>query len=280
MSALNSTPLGQPSAFTSTYTPSLLCALNRSDARNELTDDHGLMSSDTLPFKGEDVWTGYELSWLNGSGKPEIAGLRVRVPCTSTCLVESKSLKLYLNSFSQTRFQQKTEVLQTIDQDLSLAFRAPVMVELLDLTTLVAAPASAPGMCLDNLDVRIDTYNPDPTLLVVDGEGQTELRESMHTNLFRSVCPVTGQPDWGTILIECLGPPIDRASLLKYLVSYREHAAFHESVIEQIYLDMAACCKPRELTVQGRFVRRGGLDINPFRSNVESQAPVLRLARQ
>lgn len=264
--------LGQHSDYVDTYTPSLLHSIARADSRASV----GLQEAN---FLGEDLWTGYEFSWLGPRGQPEVAGLRIRVPVNSPALVESKSMKLYLMSFAQTRFESRVDVLKTLDQDMALAFRAPVMVELLDLPTLSGAPAQLPGRSLDSADVRCTVYERDPDLLL-DSPSDVQVREVVYTDVFRSLCPVTGQPDWASILIEYHGDPIDDAALLRYLVSYRTHPGFHETTIELIYADLLEKYQPLELSVYGRFLRRGGLDINPYRSSHAGIAPAFRLARQ
>ena len=254
------------------YTPSLLFPIARAEARAQL-------ESQSAVFVGEDVWTGYEFSWLDLQGKPHVSGLRLRVAAASPAIVESKSMKLYLASFAQTKFETQSEVLNTLDQDLSLAFRAPVQVELLTLAQMSQVVPQMPGRCLDELDVAFLKYEPHPDYLAV-AASQTEVHESLHTHLFRSVCPVTGQPDWASIAIDYRGLALDDVGLLRYLVSYRAHAGFHEAVIEQIFCDIVERCAPQSLSVYGRFQRRGGLDINPFRSTHEASAPLYRLARQ
>ncbi|MEE8245614.1 MAG: NADPH-dependent 7-cyano-7-deazaguanine reductase QueF [Pseudomonadales bacterium] len=266
-------PLGKEVGYTSTYTPSLLRGIPRSELRSSM----GV--KDPLPFRGEDVWNGYEMSWLDSQGKPQVSGLRLHVPCTSAAVIESKSMKLYLNSLSETKFGQRADVLRTLDSDLALAFRSPILVELVDLKHLGSATDDMPGVCLDHLDIFVTEYERNPKLLNT-GDLEHVVKETYHTNLFRSLCPVTGQPDWASVMVQYLGPPIDRADLLKYLLSYRSHQAFHEAAIEQIFLDIKARCRPEQLSVFGRFLRRGGLDINPFRSNVEDAAPLIRLSRQ
>ena len=266
-------PLGRRVPYTDTYTPSLLQSIARADARNVM----GITSP--LPFRGEDAWTCYELSWLNPRGRPLAGMLRIQAPCTSTHMVESKSLKLYLNSFAQTTFRSRGDLLATLDSDLALAFRAPVIVALLDVDYAWDCGAQLPGQCLDTLDVEIDAYERDPTLLECE-LGQAIVRETVHTHLFRSLCPVTGQPDWASVMVQYVGRPIPPRAMLRYLVSYRMHAAFHESTIEQIFIDVLRHCGPEQLTVYGRFLRRGGIDINPFRSTDETAAPHLRLPRQ
>jgi len=266
-------PLGKPVAYTDTYTPSLLQSIARADARSIM----GITAP--LPFRGEDAWTCYELSWLNAKGRPEAGMLRIQAPCTSTHMVESKSLKLYLNSFTQTTFKSRRDLLATLDSDLALAFRAPVIVALLDVDYAWDCGTQLPGRCLDALDLKIDAYERDPTLLECE-LGQATVRETVHTHLFRSLCPVTGQPDWASVMVQYVGRPIPQRSMLRYLVSYRMHAAFHESTVEQIFIDVLRHCGPEQLTVYGRFLRRGGIDINPFRSTHETAAPHLRLPRQ
>ena len=269
-------PLGEQTTYPATYTPSVLHAMDRSISRAR----SGISNAEAM--FGEDLWNGYELSWLDLQGKPQVAGLRLRVPCQSAAIVESKSLKLYLNSFSMTRFENRAAVLRTLDQDLTLAFRSAVTLELLDLHQLISPVQQLPGVCLDELDVETDIYQRDPDLLSLDKGGATDLvvQESLHSHLFRSLCPVTGQPDWASILIEYRGQPIARESLLRYLISYRSHQAFHETTIEQIYQDIAQICVPEKLSVYGYFQRRGGLDINPVRSSHEASVAVARLPRQ
>jgi 7-cyano-7-deazaguanine reductase len=268
-------PLGKPAEYIDTYTPSLLYSIERSDGRAALGVD-----PDRLPFRGEDVWMCYELTWLGGRGKPEVAALRIKAPCSSPCIVESKSLKLYLGSLAQTRFTNRAELLNTLNADLGLAFRAPVMLELMDLAQIPPIVTAPPGTCLDGLDVKIGCYERDPALLVLEAGEERVVKETLHTNLFRSLCPVSGQPDIATMVIQYLGRPITRASLLAYLVSFRSHAAFHEATVEQIFVDLAARCVPDQLSVTGRFLRRGGIEINPYRSRTDGHSPLMRLPRQ
>jgi 7-cyano-7-deazaguanine reductase len=269
----NDLPLGKDSEYVTTYTPSLL----RSIERDELRAQIGITGA--LPFQGEDAWTCYELSWLNGKGRPDAAIARVRVPCNSPCIVESKSLKLYLNSFSQTVFATRVELVTTLNSDLAVAFRAPVMVNLVDPDQAPEPISMLPGRSLDKLDVDVEVYHWCPDMLEVAPKGVT-VRQTHYTNLFRSVCPVTGQPDWASVLIQYVGRRIPPAALLRYLVSFRHHAAFHETTVEQIFIDLMARCAPEHLTVYARFLRRGGIDINPYRSTSEASAPSLRLMRQ
>lgn len=271
-------PLGRVVENVSVYTPSLLHPIPRSEGRSRM----GLPAAIDA-MQGEDLWTAYELSWLDVRGRPRQCALRLTVPASSPAIVESKSLKLYLNSFAQTRFRQQTDVLKTLSGDLSLAFRAPVLVDVLAPTQLGPLTDSLPGYCLDELDVDIDCYEYSPDLLAADAAGGPEgkeVREVLHSWNFRSLCPVTGQPDWAALVIEYQGPAISREGLYRYLVSFRTHTGFHETTVERIYADLLARCRCTSLSVWARFMRRGGIDINPFRSNREAKAPVLRLAPQ
>lgn len=268
-------PLGKQSEYIDTYTPSLLHSIERAGARLEIG-----VEPDNLPFEGEDVWMCYELTWLGDRGKPEVCAMRIKVPASSPCIVESKSLKLYLGSLAQTRFTSKSELLNTLNSDLGLAFRAPVMLELIDLPQVPEIVSQPPGICLDALDVKLHTYERDPELLALDEGDERMVKETLHTNLFRSLCPVTGQPDFATVVVRYLGRPITRGSMLGYLISFRNHQAFHEATVEQIYMDIRSVCRPDQLSVSGYFLRRGGIDINPFRSDVDDQIPLMRLPRQ
>ena len=257
----------------STSTPALLRPVDRSQQRATL----GLVSSPP-PFVGEDVWNCYELSWLTERGVPAVGVLRIRVPSTTPATVESKSLKLYLNAFSQTAFGQRADILAVIRQDLAALLGAGAEVSLLEPND-AGIPASAPGRSLDRERVAVETYMRDAAIL--DGaRGPRVVEETLHTDLFASLCPITGWPDWASMLITYRGPRIDRRRLLRYLVSYRRHRAFHETVVEQIFVDIKARCGCERLTVDGRFLRRGGIDINPFRSTHLSAAPRIRLSRQ
>lgn len=267
-------PLGRHSPPVSGHRPEVLHPIPRSDARRQLgIADHA------LPFRGEDLWTGYELSWLDASGKPQVGGLQVRVPCTSSNMVESKSFKLYLNGLAQVRFSSRSEVAETLTTDLSAAAGAEVSVRVSGLADLALAQEGLPGRNLDGLAPARFEYQYNPGLLR-QAEPRQPVSESWHTDLFRSLCPVTGQPDWASILVSYTGQPIMAESLLAYLVSFREHACFHEDAIERIYMDIQQRCQPARLTVSGHFLRRGGLDINPYRSNENDTPPQRRLPRQ
>lgn len=254
-----------------TSTPALLSPIDRSAQRRTL----GLPAS--LPFVGEDVWNCYELSWLTARGFPAVGTLRIRVPCTMPATVESKSLKLYLNAFSQQVFLEKAKVASVIQEDLRELLGARASVSLLESSDL--EPEAPPGESLDRECVDIEVYERDAGIL--DGAcGDRVVEESVYTDLFASLCPVTGWPDWASVLISYRGLQIDRRRLLQYLVSYRRHRGFHETVVEQIFADVKARCGCERLTVYGRFLRRGGIDINPFRSTHLPAAPALRLWRQ
>lgn len=268
------TPLGRKTDYLDQYTPSLLCPIPRWDAREalEMADAH-------LPFHGMDVWNAYELSWLDNRGKPVVAMAEIRVSCTSRNLVESKSLKLYLNSFANTRFADRRAVQQAMEKDLSNAADGAAEVRVLTLEEAARQPLwEAQGTSLDQIELDIDQFEHDASLLMTEqGPERTEL---LYSHLLRSRCPVTAQPDWATVIIRYTGTPISHASLLRYLISFRNHNGFHEQVVEQIFLDIQRECAPRHLSVNGRFTRRGGLDINPFRSNFEELPPNLRVVRQ
>lgn len=269
-------PLGREVAAVSRYTPSLLYPIERHRLRRELLPD-----PQPLPFTGCDQWTAWELSWLDSLGKPEVRVVQLSVPCESPAIFESKSLKLYLNSFSQSSFASANDVACAIESDLSAIAGAPVAVELLTLDRVQhAGLGNFSGRCLDVLPVGVNTYRPDAGLLTLSN-GAPSVSETLHSHLLHSVCPVTGQPDIGSVQISYTGPRIEPESLLRYIVSYREQQGFHEQCVERIFLDLLERCCPSELSVCARYNRRGGIDINPFRSTVDA-APLqqLRLARQ
>ena len=277
MHPADQSPLGKSSNYSGIYTPSLLYPIQRQPIWEGLGLD-----PEHLPFQGADVWNSYEVSWLTPSGKPEVAAVEFVFPLTTTArIVESKSFKLYLNSFNQTVFSDRAEVLRTLESDLSVCAQAPVMVRLLDMPHLQRQGiARLPGECLDHLDVQIDTYTYNPGLLQL-AQGGGQVRETLHSNLLKSNCPVTGQPDWASVMISYAGPALDRANLLRYLVSFRDHADFHEQCVERIFLDLQRVLgQESELTVYARYLRRGGLDINPWRSSQPGMPDNLRLARQ
>lgn len=267
--------LGQASEYRDRYDASLLDPIPRSLARASLN------LGEPLPFAGVDRWTAYELSWLDRHGKPVVAMAEYEFPYNSPNIVESKSFKLYLNSFNQTAFESWRQVAQHMEQDLSSACGAPVFVHLLPLRQALHSPGLGhfAAESIDELEVHCDRYSPDASLLSLDSEG-LEVQERLCSDLLKSNCPVTGQPDWASIYIHYSGPAIDRASLLRYIVSYRQHRDFHEHCVESIFTDILSRCRPHKLTVYARYTRRGGLDINPLRSNCGEQLESLRLVRQ
>ena len=270
---LRDAPLGHSTGYPDRYAPGLLYAVPRAPQRAEL----GI--ADRLPFTGADLWTAYELTWLDRRGMPQVALATLTFPIDSPSIVESKSMKLYLGSFAQTCIGGMTELALTIEADLARAAGAPVGVRLHGPDSFGAQVLREPaGESLDLLPVACDRYDVEPELLAAAGDG---VAETLTTGLFRSVCPVTGQPDIASLQIAYRGPRIDRAALLRYLVSYRRHPGFHEHCVERIFVDVASRCRCEQLTVYARFTRRGGLDINPFRSNAATEVPAnLRTARQ
>lgn len=265
---------GQKATYTTMYTPSLLDSVPRVKQRATLG-----ITEDALPFRGMDVWNAFEFSWLNNKGKPEVALVQLQVPAKSINIIESKSLKLYLGSYSGTRFGHRSEVISTLESDLTIAARAPVSVTLMQPDQVQNTGLGVlMGQSLDYLDIEMDEYFWNPDYLAV--ESDTIVRESLYTHLFKSLCPLTGQPDFASILIQYNGRTISQEGLLKYLISYREHGEFAEQVAERIFVDIMNRCTPDRLTVQARFTRRGGVDINPFRSLDAEMAADVRVWRQ
>lgn len=268
--------LGQHTEYVSIYTPSLLCSIPRCESREGL----GITKNGVLPFQGVDVWTAYEVSWLDAKGKPAVSMATFQFPASSTYIVESKSFKLYLNSFNQTRFNDLLEVIKTLESDLSSAAGSPVMVTMNSLSQAASdGVGHFTGECVDDEDVIIDCYHPNAALLALD-EHKVELHEVLYSDLLKSNCPVTGQPDWASVWVEYHGTKINRAALLQYIVSFREHQDFHENCVERMFMDIMKQCQPRSLTVYARYTRRGGLDINPYRSSTPGLPEVVRLVRQ
>ncbi|MCK3825905.1 MULTISPECIES: NADPH-dependent 7-cyano-7-deazaguanine reductase QueF [unclassified Pseudomonas] len=273
--AAEHSPLGKSSEYISTYTPSLLFPIPRAAKWAELG-----LSADTLPYKGVDFWNCFELSWLLPSGKPVVAIGEFSIPADSPNIIESKSFKLYLNSLNQTAFADTQSLEATLRTDLSFAAGKPVTVRIRSLADIEAEGVMAlPGACIDGLDINVSSYeHPRPELLRCDDSRVVE--ESVHSHLLKSNCPVTSQPDWGSVVVEYRGAALDHASLLEYIVSFRQHSDFHEQCVERIFLDLQRLLKPEKLTVYARYVRRGGLDINPYRSTENTQFLNVRLARQ
>jgi 7-cyano-7-deazaguanine reductase len=264
--------LGKKTPYIETYSPDLLFPIPRKLARDKM----GLPS--LLPFGGVDIWNGYELSWLNPKGKPEVALVEIHFPCISPNLTESKSVKLYLNSFSQSYFDSFDIVAKTLEKDLSAAAEEAVTIKILPISDFTAQERGEfPGICLDQLDIQTKTYTVCPEFLITKPK---EVTESLYSHLLKSNCLATGQPDWGSLLIRYSGPQIDRKGLLKYIISYRNHSGFAEHCVEHIFYDILTRCQPELLTVYARYTRRGGADINPFRSNFEHSPSNARQARQ
>ncbi len=270
---LEHAPLGRDSAYPEQYDAGLLYPIPRAANRAPLGIEEG-----DLPFIGEDEWHAFEVSWLNSRGKPIVAVARFRLPAASPHLIESKSWKLYLNSFNQTRFYSREDVMKTLAHDLAAAAGAEVSVELFDVDAPELSARSLPGECLDDLDIAISDYTPSSAHLTV---GEEIVEETLYSHLLKSNCPVTGQPDWGSVLVRYKGPKIDREGLLRYLIGFRQHQDFHEHCVEHIFTDLMAQAKPTQLLVLARYVRRGGLDISPWRATPGLTPPTpLRLARQ
>ncbi|CAN7682930.1 NADPH-dependent 7-cyano-7-deazaguanine reductase QueF [Pseudoduganella sp. LjRoot289] len=269
-------PLGKNSAYRSDYAPELLFPIPRQGKRDEL----GLQG--TLPFFGVDIWNAYELSWLNMRGKPQVAVAKITFPADTPNIIESKSFKLYLNSFNQTRLANEEALRSLMVQDLSAAAGGSVHVAVtLQEEFAKLRMGELEGVLLDRLDIEVDNYAPQPEVLKADAD-DLPVTETFISHLLKSNCLVTGQPDWGSVQISYSGPQIDQESLLRYLIGFREHNEFHEQCVERIFTDILRHCKPTQLAVYARYTRRGGLDINPWRSNYStgSQPSNLRNARQ
>ena len=275
ISAPDDLSLGKQVDYEFEYNPDLLQGVPRSLSRDTLN-----LAGSGLPFDGIDTWTGYELSWLNLKGKPNVAILECHVPITSKNLIESKSFKLYLNSFNQTKFASAEDVRQVLQADLSACAGETVEVKLIlpeQFTSLQFKEFE--GTLLDSLDVEIEQYSPNTQFLALAKSG-AEVKETLISHLLKSNCLITSQPDWASIQIRYEGKAIEHEGLLKYLISFRQHNEFHEQCVERIYNDIMQHCQPDKLTVCARYTRRGGLDINPFRSNYEAPYANHRQARQ
>ncbi|MEQ9115830.1 MAG: NADPH-dependent 7-cyano-7-deazaguanine reductase QueF [Rickettsiales bacterium] len=266
--------LGEKTEYASEYDKSLLFPIPRLSKRKEIG-----INSETLPFFGSDLWTAYEISWLDLKNKPQVAIGVFYIDCNSTNIIESKSLKLYLNSFNNTCYTSSEEVKKIISSDLSEATNNKVDVTLYSLHEYsTKIYTSLPGKNIDNLDIYCDISSPSKNILKT---GTTETEEIITSDLLKSNCLVTNQPDWASVMIQYKGKKINHESLLKYIISYRNHNEFHEQCVERIFIDIMNACKPNELTVYARYTRRGGIDINPFRTNVKNkQIEDCRLVRQ
>ncbi len=266
-------PLGQDSAYPCTYSPDLLFPIARSDARE------GIGIGADLPFRGTDVWNAWELTWLGPADRPAVATAEIRVPADSANLIESKSLKIYLNSFSMSQFDSTSSVADTIAADLTTCMGAPVEVRVTSVAeTENGSIATLAGTCIDTTQVQFSCWEVDAGLLRADDNDI--VTEVLHSHLLRSQCPVTSQPDTGSLQISYRGPRITPESLLLYIVSFRQHMDFHEACVERMFVDIAQHCKVDRLSVYARYQRRGGIDINPFRSNYEDCPGNPRLWRQ
>jgi len=281
MNSPEDSQLGKAVTFAEHYDPALLYPLDRAPKRQEL----GLHGA--LPFFGADLWTAFELSWLNPRGKPQVAIAHFTVPCETPNIIESKSLKLYLGSFSNTKFASADAVRDRLRADLAEACwrgassDAGIGVRLLLPDMFDREPVhELDGLSLDRLDIECTEYTPNPDLLRANFE-DVQVEEVLTSNLLKSNCLVTGQPDWGSIQIRYTGPQIEQEGLLQYLVSFRNHNEFHEQCVERIFMDVWRRCKPTKLAVYARYTRRGGLDINPLRTSHPMALPAnVRTARQ
>ena len=287
MNSPEQSQLGKASAYADEYDASLLFPIARAGKREEI----GVTVQ--APFFGADMWTAYELSWLNLRGKPQVALAQVVVPCETPNIIESKSFKLYLNSFNNSRFADASAVLALLRRDLSeAAWRGAVLPATASAPPSIGVKLLLPdlfdreplqeldGLNLDRLDVECTRYTPAPDLLTANTD-ETSVTEVLTSHLLKSNCLVTGQPDWGSVQISYTGPPIDQEGLLQYLVSFRNHNEFHEQCVERIFMDVWRRCKPAKLAVYARYTRRGGLDINPFRTSYPQALPAaVRTARQ
>jgi 7-cyano-7-deazaguanine reductase len=265
--------LGQATEYPEQYAPEVLFPIARSEARE------ALRLGDTLPFRGTDLWNAWELTWLDDAGRPVIATATLAVDASSPNIVESKSLKLYLGSFAMSRYPEAAAVERVIAEDLSETTGAPVMVSVHtgpdpEMARIVALP----GRCIDDLPIDGIHDAVDANLLTCSADGPES--GELHSHLLRSLCPVTNQPDYGSVLVRYDGAAIDPMALLAYVVSYRRHNDFHEACVERMFVDIRERCGPERLTVSARYTRRGGIDINPFRTNFEDAADNGRLWRQ
>jgi 7-cyano-7-deazaguanine reductase len=281
MNSPEQSQLGKPVPYADEYDASLLFPISRAPKREEL----GLAGAP--PFFGADLWTAFELSWLNPRGKPQVAIAHITVPCETPNIIESKSLKLYLASYNATVFPGADAVRDRLRADLSEAVwrgapaPATVGVKLLLPEMFDREPVhELDGLSLDRLDIECTHYTPAPELLTAAFD-ETPVEEVLTSNLLKSNCLVTGQPDWGSVQIRYTGPQIDQGGLLRYLVSFRKHNEFHEQCVERIFMDIWRRCRPSRLAVYARYTRRGGLDINPLRTSHPMQLPQnIRTARQ
>ena len=273
--SLNALKLGQQTKYAEKYDRTLLQPVPRRLNRDQLN------ITATQPFTiGADIWTAYEISWLNPKGMPQVAIADVSIDFRSENLIESKSFKLYLNSFNQTTFADFADVQQTLQRDLQDCAQGEVNVRLNSLADYTAQPIAAlSGECIDAQDIEVRDYAFNAALLN-HCTGEHLVEETLVSHLLKSNCLITQQPDWGSLQIHYVGKQINREQLLRYIISFRQHNEFHEQCVERIFCDLMQYAKPEKLTVYARYTRRGGLDINPYRSNFEPLPQNLRLARQ
>lgn len=264
--------LGRDAPVVEHYAPELLYPIPRSEARRAL----GI--TDPLPFSGVDLWHAYEMSWLDAVGRPVARVGRFTIPASSPCMVESKSFKLYLNSLNNMRFPSEDAARETICSDISAVAGADVTLELLSPDDPTLAGGSLHGLCLDDRAVAVPDGEPLGEMLSVRAGEVVE--QHYYSHLLRSLCPVTGQPDWATVWLRGRGQPLDPDSLLGYLLAYRRHQEFHEQCVERMFRDLLQHWSPESLTIQAFYTRRGGLDINPLRSTDPHARPLPRLNRQ
>ncbi|MBG3013203.1 NADPH-dependent 7-cyano-7-deazaguanine reductase QueF [Proteus faecis] len=273
--SLEALSLGKETQYHDQYDAGLLQGVPRSLNRDSLS-----LTAENLPFHGGDIWTMYELSWLNSKGLPQVAIGHVELDATTENLIESKSFKLYLNSFNQTRFESWDIVEKTLLNDLTTCAKGKVNLTIYPLSHFTSQPiVDFAGECIDEQDIEIDNYQFDVQWLN-ESTTDTLVEETLVSHLLKSNCLITNQPDWGSVAIQYKGKKIDREKLLRYLVSFRQHNEFHEQCVERIFHDIMQLCTPETLTVYARYTRRGGLDINPWRSNCEFVPEISRLARQ
>lgn len=272
-SSVQHSQLGRESEYPKAYDPSLLFPVPRRENRESL----GLSQ---WPYYGFDRWHAYELSWLQAGGLPDVAMASIDVPAKSPNIIESKSLKLYLNSLNMHEFSSRRAVRQTLEQDLSAAAGSDVIVELHSVESSLAAIARPEAIRLDHQTIDINHYQVAPDLLRLKDGGASQAAETLYSHLLRSNCPVTGQPDWGSLFVRYQGPAISHEGLLRYLVSFRNHTEFHEHCVERVFTDLLNLGDFQQLQVWAHYVRRGGLDINPCRSLSNDLPDLGRLARQ
>lgn len=271
---LGNLELGKKSKYSTSYDPTLLQTVPRSLNRDSLNIQ--------VPFVGYDIWQLYEVSFLNNKGKPIVAIGTIKVDCASSCITESKSLKLYLNSFNNTKFENLNAVVNTIKKDVSDALGVDVLVELHEVSNITNEmhTSNSDGILLDNIDCEITEYNVNPDLLKQNKNADT-VEETLVSHLLKSNCLITNQPDWGTVHIKYKGKKLDHESVLKYIISMRNHNEFHEHCVERIFTDLQNNTELEELCVWANYTRRGGIDINPIRASTkELLVPIYRLIRQ